>query len=190
MMDMLDSYEVYQPLVGNPAPSFTAQAYLKAWESAENPLGFKQAGLDDYKGRWLVLFFYPLDFTFVCPTEITAFNERLGDFESRNAQLLGCSIDSQFVHKAWVERGDLGALNFPLVADLTKDIAADYGILTKDGFALRGLFIVDPKGVLQYAVVHNTDVGRNVDETLRVLDALQCGGLCPANWKKGEQTLG
>jgi peroxiredoxin 2/4 len=189
-MDMLDDYGAFQPLVGSPAPGFSAQAYLKAWESAENPLRFKPVSLADYQGRWLVLFFYPLDFTFVCPTEITAFNARLAEFKSRGADVLGCSVDSQFVHKAWVERGDLGALNFPLLADLSKDIAAEYGVLAKDGFALRGLFIIDAKGVVQYNVVHNTDVGRDVDETLRVLDALQCGGLCPANWKKGEQTLG
>jgi peroxiredoxin 2/4 len=189
-MDVMEEFEVYQPLVGNPAPGFSAQAYLKSWIGGDNPLGFKPVSLDGYKGRWVVLFFYPLDFTFVCPTEITAFNERLADFDARGAAVLGCSIDSQFVHKAWVERGDLGELAFPLLADLNKDIAADYGVLTKDGFALRGLFIIDPKGVLQYAVVHNTNVGRSVDETLRVLDALQSGGLCPANWKKGEKQLG
>jgi alkyl hydroperoxide reductase subunit AhpC len=185
-------FDMLQPLVGNPAPAFEGMAYLKAWESEAggDPLGFKGISLDDYRGKWLVFFFYPLDFTFVCPTEITAFNDRLDEFKSRKAEVLGCSIDSQFVHKAWVESGALGDLKYPLLADLDHMISADYGVLTEDGFALRGLFIIDPEGKLQYSVVHNTDIGRSVDETLRVLDALQCGGLCPANWSKGEETLG
>jgi len=191
MMEM--DYGFQQPLVTNPAPDFSGVAYHKSWEGGKDgadALGFKPVSLADYKGKYLVLFFYPLDFTFVCPTEIIAFSEAKAEFEKRGAEVLGCSIDSQFVHKAWVDSGQLGDLSFPLLADLDHTIGADYGVLTDKGFSLRGLFIIDPEGKLQYAVVHNTDIGRSVEESIRVLDALKSGGLCPANWKAGEKTLG
>jgi alkyl hydroperoxide reductase subunit AhpC len=192
-MEMVDvDYGFSQPLVGSPAPDFEGVAYLKGWEGGKDgadPMGMKTVKLTDYAGKWLVFFFYPLDFTFVCPTEIIAFSDALGEFEQRGAEVLGASIDSQFVHKGWVDSGQLGDLQYPLLADLDHTIAADYGILTDKGFALRGLFIINPEGMLLYNVVHNTDVGRSVDETLRVLDALQSGGACPANWKKGDKNL-
>ena len=173
------------PMVGTPAPFWAGTAYQRSWDGE----GFRELSLSDYEGKWLVFFFYPLDFTFVCPTEITAYNEALADFARRNAEVVGVSVDSKHSHRAWVASGTLGELAFPLLADITKQISADYQVLLPEGFSLRGLFIVDPEGVLQYSVVHNTDVGRSVEETLRVLDALQSGGLCPANWKKGESTL-
>ena len=169
--------------VGEPAPNFTLEA-LVAKE-------FKKISLSDYRGKWVVLFFYPLDFTFVCPTEIKGFNGSLKDFERLNAVVLGASVDSTWSHKAWVERGDLGDLKYPLLSDLRKDTARKYGILDeRAGVALRGLFIIDDKGVLQYLSVNNLSVGRSVDETLRVLEALQSGELCPVNWKPGQKTLG
>ncbi|AFS79426.1 putative peroxiredoxin in rubredoxin operon [Gottschalkia acidurici 9a] len=170
-------------LVGKPAPDFTMKTALGNGE------GFGEAKLSDYKGKWLVLFFYPLDFTFVCPTEITAYSERKKDFEADNAEILGVSIDSEHSHKAWIS-GDLGKLNFPLASDLTKKVATDYGVLIEDeGIALRGLFIIDPEGQVKYSVVHDLNVGRNVDETLRVLKALKTGGLCPINWNEGDKLL-
>jgi peroxiredoxin 2/4 len=154
----------------------------------------KDVSLSDYKGRWLVMFFYPLDFTFVCPTEIIAFSDATEKFRGVGADVLGVSIDSQYVHRAWIktprDKGGLGDLNYPLAADLTKEVSRKYGVLIEDkGIALRGLFIIDPKGILQYQVIHNLDVGRSVDETLRVLQAFQSGGLCPANWKPGQGNL-
>jgi peroxiredoxin (alkyl hydroperoxide reductase subunit C) len=140
------------------------------------------------------MFFYPLDFTFVCPTEIVAFSDANERFRAAGAEVLGVSIDSQFVHRAWIKtprnQNGLGELQFPLAADLTKSVSRDYGVLLEDkGIALRGLFIIDPKGMVQYAVTHNLNVGRSVDETLRVLQAFQTGELCPANWKPGSSTL-
>ena len=169
--------------VGEPAPNFTLEALVGK--------EFKKISLSDYRGKWVVLFFYPLDFTFVCPTEIKGFNGALKDFERLNAVVLGASVDSKWSHKAWVERGDLGDLKYPLLSDLRKDTARKYGILDeREGVALRGLFIIDDKGVLQYLSVNNMSVGRSVDETLRVLEALQSGELCPVNWKPGQKTLG
>ncbi|UFS72811.1 peroxiredoxin [Geomonas sp. RF6] len=151
---------------------------------------FKRISLSDYKGKWLVLFFYPADFTFVCPTEIKGFSEALESFRKMNAEVVGASTDSKYSHLAWVQRGDLGKLGFPLLSDINKEVARDYGCLDeKEGMALRALYIIDPQGVLQYQVVHNMDVGRSVEETLRVLEALQTGGLCPLGWKHGEKTL-
>ena len=154
-----------------------------------------KASLSDYAGKWLVLFFYPLDFTFVCPTEITAVSERIADFKALDTEILGVSTDSVFSHRAWIstprEQGGLGPISFPLAADTTLQVSRDYGVLVEEeGIALRGLFIIDPEGVLRYSVVHDLNVGRSVDETLRVLEALQAGGLCPANWKPGQKTLG
>jgi alkyl hydroperoxide reductase subunit AhpC len=169
--------------VGEPAPNFTLDALVGK--------EFKKISLIDYRGKWVVLFFYPLDFTFVCPTEIRAFNGALKDFERLNAVVLGASVDSIWSHKAWQERGDLGDLKYPLLSDIRKDTARKYGILDeREGVAQRGLFIIDDKGVLQYLSVNNLSVGRSIEETLRVLEAFQTGELCPVNWKPGQKTLG
>ena len=174
--------------VGSPAPDFVMES-TRNMEKLDQPVR-----LSDYARKWLVMFFYPLDFTFVCPTEIIAFSEATPRFRAVGAEVLGVSIDSKFVHRAWIttprDRNGLGELNFPLASDLTKDVSRRYGVLLEDkGIALRGLFIIDPKGTLQYSVVHNLGVGRSVDETLRVLQAFQTGELCPANWKPGSATL-
>jgi len=170
-------------LVGNPAPKFSM-----ATVSGDGK-DFGRVSLDDYAGKWLVLFFYPLDFTFVCPTEITGYSKRYEEFKALGADVLGASVDSEHAHKAWIS-GDLGELTFPLASDMTKKVAEDYGILIEDaGIALRGLFIIDPEGVLRYSVVHDLNVGRSVDETLRVLKALQTGGLCPMDWDEGDDLL-
>jgi alkyl hydroperoxide reductase subunit AhpC len=166
-----------------PAPDFRATA---VWGKGE----YRDLALSDYRGRWVVLFFYPLDFTVVCPTEIMEFSKRSREFEALGAQVIGCSVDSQHSHRAWIERG-LGELAIPLVADLTKGIARSYGALLEDlGFATRATYIVDPAGIVQYACHHNTAVGRSVSETLRVLEALQTGEKCPVDWTQGKKTLG
>jgi len=175
-------------LVGKQAPDFTLETALG------DGSGFGNTSLSNYKGKWLVLFFYPLDFTFVCPTEITALSLAAGQFKDLDTEILGVSIDSVHTHKAWintpVEANGLGQLNFPLGADITKSVSRDYGVLIEEeGIALRGLFIIDPHGELKYQVVNHNDVGRSVDETLRVLQALQSGGLCPMNWKPGDKNL-
>lgn len=175
-------------LVGKQAPDFTMETVTG------NGAEFGKASLSDYKGKWLVLFFYPLDFTFVCPTEITALSEAYDEFKKLDAEVLGVSIDSIHSHRAWintpVDSNGLGKLNFPLAADITKSVARDYGVLIEEeGIALRGLFIINPEGELKYEVVNHNDVGRSVDETFRVLEALQSGGLCPMNWKKGDKHL-
>lgn len=150
---------------------------------------FIKVDLNDYKGKWLALFFYPLDFTFVCPTEITGFSTRFDEFKKLNTEVLGGSTDSVHSHKAWLK--ELGQLNFPLFSDITKTISKDYGVLMDEkGISLRGTFIIDPEGILRYALYHDLGVGRSVSETLRVLEALQTGELCPVEWKKGEKTLG
>lgn len=176
-------------LVQKPAPSFEADAVLGN--------DFKRIKLADYKGKWLALFFYPLDFTFVCPTEITAFSDRVEDFKKLGCEILGCSVDSKFSHLAWINtprsKGGLGEIRYPLLADLDKKIAADYGVLLSGGVALRGLFLIDPNGNVKYEVVHDLGVGRNVDEALRVLAAFQqvekTGEVCPANWTQGKDTM-
>ncbi len=177
--------------VGQPAPDFTATAVVDQ--------EFKEVTLSQYRGKYVVLFFYPLDFTFVCPTEIIAFSERYGDFTSRNTEVLGISVDSQFSHLAWVQtdrkQGGLGDIAYPLVADLKKDIARSYNVLDEEaGVALRGLFIIDPDGVINHSTINNLPVGRSVDETLRVLQAFQYvqshpDEVCPANWTPGEKTM-
>jgi len=173
--------------VGEPAPNFR----LDAWVGTTPGKEFKQISLDDYRGKWVLLFFYPMDFTFVCPTEIKGFNQALPEFEKLNTVVLGASTDSKYSHLAWVQRGDLGTVRYPLLSDIKKETAEKYGCLDEEeGVALRALFIIDPDGVLQYQVVHNLDVGRSVEETLRVLEALQTGSLCPLGWKPGEKTLG
>ncbi|MBE7559557.1 peroxiredoxin [bacterium] len=171
--------------IGQPAPDFQVDAVVNG--------EFKQVRLSDYKGKWVVLFFYPLDFTFVCPTEITAFSERISEFEAEDAVILGCSVDSKYSHKAWIEtdrsRGGLGPVKYPLLSDLTKKVSEAYGVLLDSGIALRGLFIIDPEQKLRYILVQDLPVGRNVDETLRVLQALKSGQLCPINWKRGDKHL-
>lgn len=178
-------------LVQKKAPDFKGDAVM--------PDGsFKTISLADYKGKWVVLFFYPLDFTFVCPTEIIAFSEKTGDFKAINAEIVGVSVDSKFSHLAWRntprKEGGLGDLKYPLLADLNKSVARDYGVLIEEaGIALRGLFIIDPNGVIRAATVHDLPVGRNVDEALRVIKAFQFveknGEVCPANWTEGKATM-
>jgi peroxiredoxin (alkyl hydroperoxide reductase subunit C) len=178
-------------LVTKKAPDFKAQAVM--------PDGsFKEITLADYRGKkYVVLFFYPLDFTFVCPTEIIAFSEAAGQFEALGTQLLGCSVDSHFTHLAWRStprnKGGLGEIKYPLVADLNKNIAADYDVLLEGGVALRGLFLIDKEGVVRHQVVNDLPLGRNVDEVLRMVKALQFveahGEVCPANWQEGKATI-
>ncbi len=169
-------------MINQSAPQFTAQAVYDAGE-------VKEVSLSDFKGQWVVLFFYPLDFTFVCPTELTQFREHLNDFRSCEATVLGCSVDSVHSHKRWM-RDDLGNLNYPLVSDLTKRIAKDYGVLIEDrGIATRATFIIDPEQKIQYVGIHNTSVGRDAKEILRVLQGCQSGELCQAGWKKGDAFL-
>jgi len=168
--------------VSKPAPTFSVETVIKGGD-------FSRAKLEDYKGKWLVLFFYPLDFTFVCPTEITGFSKRYDEFSALNAEVLGGSTDSVHSHKAWLK--ELGDLNYPLFSDITRDMSWDYRVLLpEEGIALRGTFIIDPEGVLRYALYHDLGVGRSVDETLRVLKALQTGELCPMDWSAGKETLG
>jgi peroxiredoxin (alkyl hydroperoxide reductase subunit C) len=150
--------------------------------------------LNDYRGRWVVLLFYPLDFTFVCPTELTSFSDRYDDFEGIGAAVIGVSTDSVHSHRAWLktprDKGGVEGLRYPLASDITKSVARDYGVLIEDkGVALRGLFVIDPEGTLRYAVIHDLNVGRSADETLRVIQALQTGGLCQADWRPGQETL-
>jgi peroxiredoxin (alkyl hydroperoxide reductase subunit C) len=177
-------------LVGKEAPDFKAQAVMSDGS-------FKEVSLSEYRGKYVVLFFYPLDFTFVCPTEIIAFSEAAGQFESLNVQLLGCSIDSHFTHLAWRNtprsQGGLGDIKYPLIADLDKKIAEAYDVLLPAGIALRGLFLIDKDGVVQHQVVNNLPLGRSVDEALRMVKALQFfeknGEVCPANWQEGAATM-
>ncbi len=178
-------------LVGQPAPDFTARV---AHVSDKPSTPAASVSLSDYRGRWLVFFWYPADFTFVCPTEITALSDRLNEFQERDCDVLGASCDSVHAHRAWLQtsRADNGIadVRFPLLSDPTRRIAADYGVLVaEEGIALRGLFIIDPDGTLQHSTINNLNVGRSVDETLRVLQALQMGGLCPSDWKPGQATL-
>ncbi len=176
------------PIVQQNAPEFTLDAV------ANNEI--TQVSLSDFKNKWVCLFFYPLDFTFVCPTEIIAFSDRIKDFEKLNCQVLGASIDSAYTHLAWVntprKSGGLGELNFPLLADTKRTLASSCRVLSEAGVALRGLFIINPKGKIVYQVVHDLGVGRSVEETLRVLEAFQThektGDVCPANWSKENST--
>ncbi|HUY40431.1 MAG TPA: peroxiredoxin [Candidatus Dormibacteraeota bacterium] len=177
--------------VGKPAPDFRLQSTKDA-TSARN-LG-KELSLADYRGTWLIFFFYPLDFTFVCPTEITALSDRYDEIRELDAEVLGCSTDSIHSHWAWLntprDKNGIAGTKYPLVADYTKEVARAYGVLDESsGAAQRGLFIIDPDGVLRYTVVTADNVGRSVEETLRVLQALQAGGLCAAEWKPGQALL-
>jgi len=176
--------------VQKPAPDFKSNAVVDGQ--------FKEIQLSDYKGKYLVLFFYPLDFTFVCPTEIIAFSDRINEFKKLDTEVIGVSVDSHFSHLAWIntprKQGGLGEMKYPLLADLTKQISKDYGVLLEDaGIALRGLFIIDPKGIVRQITINDLPVGRSVDETLRLVEAFQFvdkhGEVCPANWKKGSATI-
>ena len=176
--------------VGHQAPDFTAPAVVDQ--------DVKEISLSQYRGKYVVLFFYPLDFTFVCPTEITAFSDRYADFSSKNCEILGVSVDSKFSHLAWIQtprnQGGIGDINYPLVADLNKEIGNAFNILDDEGKALRGLYLIDPDGVIVHATINNLPVGRNVDETLRLLQAFQYvqsnpDEVCPANWTPGSATM-
>lgn len=168
--------------IGSPAPLFSLDGVVN--------LEFKKISLGDYKGKWVVLFFYPGDFTFVCPTEIKGFNKALGEFSKSNAQVLAVSVDSKYSHLAWLKSGALDRLEYPLLSDISKQTARAYGVLDEvSSTARRGLFIIDPGGVIQHQVVHSDKVGRSVEETLRVLQALQTEELCPLNWKPGDKTI-
>lgn len=175
-------------LVGLPAPAFELES-TKNLETLD-----EKVSLADYEGRWLVLFFYPLDFTFVCPTEITALSDRYEEFTDLDCDIIGVSTDSKYSHRAWIQtsrdENGLGDIKYPLGADTTHKVSRDYGVLLEDeGIALRGLFIIDPEGIVRYQVVTDNNIGRSVDETLRVLEALQTGGLCGADWKPGQNNL-
>jgi peroxiredoxin (alkyl hydroperoxide reductase subunit C) len=177
-------------IVGRLAPEFALEGVLNG--------KFHTYRLSDYKGKWVVLFFYPLDFTFVCPTEILAFSDRLGEFQKLGVEVLGASVDSRYSHLAWTEKpreeGGIKGLAYPLLEDLKKELAEEYGVLDEAGaVALRGLFIIDPDGIVQHATVNNLGVGRSVDETLRVVQAFQYvrdnGEVCPADWKPGTKAM-
>ncbi len=177
-----------EAIVQNEAPDFTGQAVM-----ADGSV--KEIKLSSYRGKYVVLFFYPLDFTFVCPTEIIALSERISEFKARKTEVIGVSVDSHFSHIAWRntprKKGGIGEVGYPLVSDLDKSISRKYGVLVeKPGIALRGLFIIDREGKLRHITVNDLPLGRNVDEILRVVDAIQFnekhGEVCPANWKKGE----
>ena len=178
-------------LVTKPAPDFTAVAVMP-----DNTFN-EEFKLSDYKGKHVVLFFYPLDFTFVCPSEIIAFDKALSRFQEKNCEIVAVSVDSQFSHFAWkntsVNEGGIGNVQFPMVADLNKQISRDFGVLIGDQVALRGLFLIDPEGVVRHATVNDLPLGRNVEEAMRVLDALQFvekhGEVCPANWSEGDEGM-
>jgi len=168
--------------VGEKAPEFDMEGYVNG--------EIKHVSLNQYKGKWVVLFFYPLDFTFVCPTEIKGFAGKVEEFERANAVIIGASTDSVHSHKAWFER-DMKNVKYPVIADTSHKLSKDYGVLIEDqGIALRGTFIINPDGIVKYVVVSDLNVGRSVNETLRVLKALQTGELCPIEWEPGQETLG
>jgi peroxiredoxin (alkyl hydroperoxide reductase subunit C) len=177
-------------LVTQEAPDFTAEAVMP-----DNTFG--EITLSNYRGKYVVLFFYPLDFTFVCPSEILAFDRRLGEFKARNCEVLGVSVDSKFTHLAWkntaVDNGGIGNIQYPLLQDLNKAIARTYGILFNESVALRGLFLIDPHGKIRHAIINDLPFGRNVGEALRMVDAVQFfeahGDVCPANWQEGEEGM-
>lgn len=179
-------------LVGKEAPDFTAQAVMP-----DNSIKADYNLKAQTKGKYAILFFWPLDFTFVCPSEIIAFDNRIEEFKKRGAELIGISVDSQYTHYAWkntaVDKGGIGNVRFPLIADLTKSIARSYDVLTGDAVAFRGTFLIDKKGVVRHQLVNDLPLGRNVDETIRTLDALifheEHGEVCPANWKKGDKGM-
>jgi peroxiredoxin (alkyl hydroperoxide reductase subunit C) len=177
-------------LVTKEAPDFTAKAVMP-----DN--SFEDIKLSDYRGKHVILFFYPLDFTFVCPSEIIAFDKALDHFKERGCEVIGVSVDSEFTHFAWkntpVDHGGIGNIQYPLVADLNKKISRDYGILFDESVALRGLFLIDREGIIRHETVNDLPLGRNIDEALRMVDALKFhemnGDVCPANWKEGEEAM-
>lgn len=177
---MLD-YPSFVPTIGSQAPGFSLEGVLHG--------KYKRYALKDYKNKWLVVFFYPLDFTFICPTEIKEFSKRAGEFKKVKCEIVGVSVDSKESHKAWIER-DFGRLNFPLLSDFQRNMTSNYGVLkTDEGVAYRATFIIDPKGVIRHLTISDNDVGRSVGETLRVVKALQTGKLCPVEWHEGQRTL-
>lgn len=178
-------------LVGKQAPDFRAKAAIKDKICDD-------FCLSKYRGKYVLFFFYPLDFTFVCPTELHAFQEKIEEFEMRNAQVIGCSVDSAFCHVAWLNtpksKGGIQGVSYPLVSDLNKTIASSYEVLKEDeGIAYRGLFLIDTDGAVRHQLINDLPLGRSVDETLRLLDALifheQHGEVCPANWKPGDKAM-
>ncbi len=177
-------------LVTQEAPDFTAEAVMP-----DNSFG--TITLSAFRDKYVLLFFYPLDFTFVCPSEILAFNKKAKQFKEKNCELIGVSVDSKFTHLAWkntaIEDGGIGKIHYPLVQDLNKEIAKSYGIMFNGSVALRGLFLIDTKGVVRHALINDLPLGRNVDEALRMVDALQFhethGDVCPANWKHGDEAM-
>lgn len=173
--------------IGDKFPAFN----LKGVVSSDMKTAFTDISNDTYNGKWLVVFFWPKDFTFVCPTEIVAFGKLAKQFADRDAQVLGASVDSEFVHLAWRrDHADLNTLPIPMLADVKRELAADLGIIDREaGVAQRATFVVDPQGIIRFVMVTDLNVGRNPDEVLRVLDALQSDELCPCNWHKGEQTI-
>ena len=179
-------------LVGRKAPDFDVAAVVNGSQFVDS------VKLSDFKGKYVVLFFYPLDFTFVCPTELHAFQDKLDEFRKRNVELLGCSVDSKFSHFAWLttprNRGGIEGVTYTLLSYINKTVSADYDVLLEGaGIALRGLFLIDKEGVVRHQVVNDLPLGRNVDEVLRLVDALQFteqyGEVCPANWNKGDKTM-
>jgi len=180
--------ELVTAKVGQPAPDFDMPSTKNMETLAEN------VKLSDYAGKWLILLFYPLDFTFVCPTELTAFSDRIEELNGIGAEVIGISTDSVHSHRAWIktvrEENGVAGMQYPLASDVGGKLARAYNILVEDeGIALRGLYIINPEGILQYAVVHDLNIGRSVDETLRVLQGLQTGGLCSADWTPGQENL-
>ena len=178
-------------LVTQEAPDFTAEAVMP-----DNTFG--QIKLSSFRGKYVILFFYPLDFTFVCPSEILAFNKKIEDFKAKNCEVVGISVDSKFTHLAWkntpLENGGIGQIQYPLVQDLNKAIARSYGILFNEAVALRGLFLIDTNGIIRHTVINDLPLGRSVNEALRMLDALQFvethgDQVCPANWQEGDEAM-
>lgn len=176
-------------LVGKHAPDFKARAVL------DNEI--KDITLSEHKNKYIILFFYPLDFTFVCPTEMHAFQEKLGEFKKRNVELLACSIDSEYSHLAWLntpkEKGGIKGVEYTIISDLGGKIAKDYDVLNEGSVAYRAVFLIDPKGIVRHQLVNDLPLGRNVDEVLRTIDALQhadqYGEVCPANWSQGKEAI-
>ncbi len=176
-------------LIPRPAPDFKAVAMVNG--------EFREVKLSDYKGKFVLLFFYPMDFTFVCPTEIIAYGDRLAEFQKLGCEVIGCSVDSQFTHLAWWntprKEGGIQGVTYPILADVTKQVSRDYDVLTDDGVALRGTFIIDGKGIVRHATINDLGIGRSVDEALRVVEAIQFvdehGEVCPADWHPGEATM-
>lgn len=176
-------------IVGKTAPDFKGKAVING--------EVKEISLANFEGKWKVLFFYPLDFTFVCPTEITAFSDKINLFRKNNCEVIGCSVDSEFSHLAWTKQsrntGGVGEISYPLLADITKNIARSYGVLMNEAVAFRGTFIIDDKNVIQHASINNLSVGRNVEEIARLVEAYQYtakhGEVCPAGWTNGAKTM-